>query len=218
MSTESHSAPADLAADDLLEQIYRLRYDIWQAVAPRVVAPYPDERMADPEDSTAAHFFAAVGGRVVAAARVTVVADLADLPPPFADWFREHHGRYPEGVSVLGRLVCAPAWRGRGLARALDCARLAHIAEHGPAIATAMTRGFRIGSLARLGFVRATSRGPFSCAYGEDALPLMRACAPAPSMPPTALPIARLELTRSVPIVSAIGPVDRRPTGGPDPR
>jgi len=121
----------------MLEQIGRLRILAWEAdgelppFAPRA------EVWLDEHDSHAQNFAVLFDGRPIAAARMCVhvrARDLPDLPS-----LTGYEGLLNPPIAALTRLVVNPAFRGLGLSRQLDEARLTAARKSGCRSAVGVT-------------------------------------------------------------------------------
>lgn len=126
--------------------ISNLRRDVWAGVQ-RLP---PTSVHVDPVDKEAWHFLARADSVLVGAARVSLHDALADVP---------ESRRYPslDGVGTIAsmnRMVVHPNWRRRGLAHALDLARLELIDHSEAEVAIAHTWSPRDQALIELGFIR----------------------------------------------------------------
>lgn len=88
-------------------------------------------------------------GPLVASARVTVHTDPATIPYHAAF---DHRLPTPGPYASMNRLVVHPDYRGRGIARMLDCLRLRHAPRVGAAMAVVIASGRRVSALELLGF------------------------------------------------------------------
>ncbi|WP_291069182.1 GNAT family N-acetyltransferase [Hyphomonas sp.] len=116
------AGPVEISPDDerLLSAIGQLRVRAWRARQPA----FPDMReWLDDFDLFARHWTLSDNGILVAAARMTVHAELSSVPNAeiFASVFPNG---LPGPIASLNRLVVDPAFAGRGLSRALDEARI----------------------------------------------------------------------------------------------
>lgn len=145
-----------------MEETFRLRGLAWKARVRDFAAP---ERWEDPEDADSLHWAILHAGKVVAAARLSLVQSLAETPNA-----EVYTGVLPdlEGpIGSINRLVVDPAHAGQGLSQCLDRVRLAHADAAGAMHVVAQTfAGIpRIKSLCGLGFrvagqARAYASGP----------------------------------------------------------
>jgi len=144
MQPERIYDPADL------EEIYALRVAAWRAR----VESFPDiGRWTDAEDARAAHWAIRDGGRIIAAARLSIHDSLAEVPHAeiFDGVFSESlHGP----IGSLNRLVVAASHRRSGLAQKLDIVRIIHArdADCRHIIGEAHADTPRIAELTALGF------------------------------------------------------------------
>ncbi len=145
--------PADL------DEIYALRVAAWRAR----VESFPDiGRWTDAEDASAAHWAIRDGGRIVAAARLSIHDSLADVPHAeiFDGVFSESlHGP----IGSLNRLVVAASHSSRGCSAALDSIRINHARAQGcrHVIGETDAGTKRIAQLGDLGFKVAGTARPY---------------------------------------------------------
>lgn len=133
-----------------LEEIGELRAAAWATELPpgAVMADRLDEF-----DRCGRHWVVLRGGRMVAAARLTVHGRIADAP-----YAQDFEGVFtcppPTPIASLNRLVVSPAVRGRGLSGRLDAARLEAAERAGCrcAVAAVISGEHRVRALERFGF------------------------------------------------------------------
>jgi GNAT superfamily N-acetyltransferase len=145
-----------------LEETFRLRGLAWQARVRDFAAP---ERWEDPEDADSLHWAILHAGKVVAAARLSLVQTLAETPNA-----EVYTGVLPdlEGpIGSINRLVVDPDHAGRGLSQCLDRVRLARADTAGAMHVVGRTSAgiSRLNALYALGFrtagaARAYKSGP----------------------------------------------------------
>ena len=95
-----------------LEAIYRLRVAVWREAGAIAEAAFPDGRWCDEEDGAAIHWAIRAGDDLVAAARLSVHEQLADVPD--ADEYAAVGLRLEGRIAVPARFVAARAC-GHGL-------------------------------------------------------------------------------------------------------
>lgn len=165
MQPERIYDPADL------EEIYALRVAAWRAR----VESFPDiGRWTDAEDARAAHWAIRDGGRIVAAARLSVHDSLADVP--HAEIFDGVFSESLDGsIGSLNRLVVAASHSGRGCSAVLDSIRINHARARGcrHVVGETYAGTKRIAQLRGLGFkVAGTARpylsGPLAAVKGDS--------------------------------------------------
>lgn len=147
----------------LLEAIGRLRAQVWRAEDEMTMKIFGDADIwTDPVDSQAYHWVVYLRGELVASARLSIHASIADAPnsEAFLDFGIQAKGP----IASINRLVVAKSTRGLGIARALDLARLNKAKELGAHTVLAVPAGHqRRQSLAKLGYVAvATDLNPQS--------------------------------------------------------
>lgn len=132
----------------VLDRIFRLRVDAWRE---HVAVPDGMVEWRDHHDEVGRHFAILCGDEPVAAARLTVHSSIEDLPE--ADAYRGILASNPVPVAAFSRCVVHPEYRGRGLARQLDLARLeaARVADVKRAVVHVHAQE-RIPRLCNLGF------------------------------------------------------------------
>jgi len=146
------------AVDDrLLAEIGRLRVRAWstETAAAEAMGSWLDEF-----DGAAAHWVVFDGGKLVAAARLSIHLDLAKVPDAesYEGVFREP----PVGpIASLNRLVVDPSARGLGLSKRLDLVRLQAAEAYGcrSAILSTASGPHRVRQLIGWGF-EAVGCGP----------------------------------------------------------
>jgi GNAT superfamily N-acetyltransferase len=167
MQPERIHDPADL------EEIYTLRVAAWRAR----VESFPDiGRWTDAEDAHAAHWAVRNGGRIVAAARLSIHDSLAEVPD--AEIYDGVFSARLDGpIASLNRLVVAASHRGKGCSEALDRIRICHAQAQGcrHIIGGTYAGMKRIAQLGVLGFevagaARPYRSGPLAVVKGADRL------------------------------------------------
>lgn len=136
-----------------MQEIYRLRTDVW-----RTQAQLSEERSnwEDPIDRTATHWGVIYDGHVVAAIRLSIHDRLEDLPSSHI--YRERlPSRIAPPVASYNRLVVHPDHRGQGLSRVLDYACIEFAARKGVsallgATGSVVANQSRIDTMVRRGF------------------------------------------------------------------
>lgn len=135
----------------LIREIARLRARVWIEEGVHGPERFPDGMWLDRQDFASRHFVADRDGVIVAAARVSIHATAADVP--YAQAYRRYNPRLPEPVASFNRLVVDRPHRRRGLARALDQARLEAGAADGARSVVIVVPPTRMTALIALGFV-----------------------------------------------------------------
>ena len=153
MQPERIEDPADL------EEIYALRVAAWRAR----VESFPNiQRWTDAEDAQAAHWAIRDGGRIVAAARLSIHDSLANVP--HAEIFDGIFRASLDGpIASLNRLVVAATHSGSGYSAALDNVRIDHARVQGcrHVIGETYAGTKRIAQLGELGFKVAGTARPY---------------------------------------------------------
>jgi hypothetical protein len=96
-----------------LEAIYRLRLAVWREAGTVSEAAFPDGRWCDEEDADAIHWAIHAGEDLVAAARLSVHEQLADVPD--ADEYAAVGLRLEGRIAAPARFVVAARACGHGL-------------------------------------------------------------------------------------------------------
>jgi len=128
-----------------------LRVAAWNEKLPGVLR-VSSGAWSDAHDEHALHWVIFESARVIAAARMCVHDVAASAPDSYA--LRPYSGCIPAPFACLNRLVVSPDARGRGLAAALDVARVAAARELGCRAVVAATHGNRRQALSSAGFER----------------------------------------------------------------
>jgi hypothetical protein len=151
-----------------MEQIFHLRGYAWQSRLPNFAAP---ARWEDPEDRDCLHWAILHEGSVVAAARLSLVGSLEQVPN--AEVYSQVLPQLKGTIGSINRLVVHPAHAKRGLSQWLDEVRLARSDAVGAAHVVAQTFAgiARVATLLNLGFCVAGEAG----AYGSGPLVEMNA-------------------------------------------
>jgi GNAT superfamily N-acetyltransferase len=140
--------PTDTSA---LTAIGRLRYDVWAAEGAIAAERFPSGIWLDAFDASARHWGAFdAGGRLVAAARLTLHRALADAPDGYV-WLDAGRS-VPEPLGNISKLVVTRAARGCGLGRALTEVRIAAARAAGARTLTVTSSFANARTLRRLGF------------------------------------------------------------------
>ena len=136
-----------------MAEIGRLRTLVWTGEADVNPASLGPEPWIDEIDREACIWTVRDDGQpdcpLAASARLTVHDDPATIPYESAF---DRHLPTPGPYASMNRLVVHPDYRGRGLARLLDCLRLRHAPRIGAAMAVVVASGRRVGALESLGF------------------------------------------------------------------
>lgn len=145
-------APRCQAVTDpaLLEDIYRLRVDVWRAAGEDVPGASTDGRWRDAHDAHARHVAFVEDGRPIAAGRFCVHRSLAEVPD--AETYASLRAELAAPVASLNRLVVHPSAQGRGLSTDLDLWRIVAAASAGCRTVIACAGKGRDRSLLRRGF------------------------------------------------------------------
>jgi len=113
-----YSDPLEVADAETIDEICRLRAQVWETTGQAAAAAFPDGGWRDPYDSDCAHWIIRGGRqRLVAAARVTVHDRLEDVPE--AEEYLRYGLRLPGPIASPARVVVLGEARGAGLARRL---------------------------------------------------------------------------------------------------
>jgi GNAT superfamily N-acetyltransferase len=102
-----------------VDAIITLRAEAWKG---RGVRCPGDETWQDGQDAHARHWIVREDGHLIAAARMCVHSSLEHVPDSHLYAALDGHARPP--IASINRLVVAPTYRGRGLARVLTDARI----------------------------------------------------------------------------------------------
>jgi len=144
----------------ILEQVYRLRVAAWRARNP----DFPDmEAWTDAFDTAGRHWVVMDADVPVAAARLTVHSQMAEVPS--AEIYRGLIADdLPGPIGVLTRLVVAANHGGRGLSRALDMVRIEAARESGcrHLIGATLVGLARVQQMSALGFDLIGHAEPYS--------------------------------------------------------
>jgi len=144
---------------DVLEQVYRLRVAAWRARNP----DFPDiEAWTDAFDAVGRHWVVMDGDVPVAAARLTVHSQMAEVPS--AEIYRGLIADdLPGPIGVLTRLVVAPSHAGWGLSWLLDLSRIEAARASGcrHLIGATLVGLRRIKQMTDLGFDVLGEAGPY---------------------------------------------------------
>jgi hypothetical protein len=144
----------------ILEQVYRLRVAAWRARNP----DFPDmEAWTDAFDAVGRHWVVMDADVPVAAARLTVHSQMAEVPS--AEIYRGLIADdLPGPIGVLTRLVVAPSHGGRGLSRALDMVRITAAQKSGCRylIGATLVGLERVQQMSTLGFDLIGKAEPYS--------------------------------------------------------
>jgi ribosomal protein S18 acetylase RimI-like enzyme len=146
-------SPYEVAAADaaILAAVGRLRLAVWAGEGSVAAALFPDGIWLDRFDQDARHWIAVdASGALVAAARMTIHATLAEAPDGYV-W--TDAGRSLAGpIANISKLVVAASARGRGLGLALSEARIAAARVAGVRTMTVTSSVANARLLDRLGF------------------------------------------------------------------
>lgn len=132
-----------------LVEIYQLRVAAWKPNPYFNAAQFPDG-LFDALDSTAHHWIMEDAGRIVAAARVSIVECLTDIP----NWQLFGGCELPDvsPLAYLSRLAILPAYQKQGWSRQFDQIRLAFIDEARIPYTICWSEKHRIEALQTQGF------------------------------------------------------------------
>jgi GNAT superfamily N-acetyltransferase len=140
----------EVDAPAVLKDIFRLRVKAWRTnlTLPNDVREWHDEL-----ESASRHWVIFNGRRPIAAARLTIGADLTRVPDALV-----YQNVFPIDPAVpigsLSRLVVDPEFRGRGFARELDRVRITAARASGcGSIVAATNNSNRARQLASVGFI-----------------------------------------------------------------
>lgn len=136
---------------EAIREIARLRARVWIEEGVHGPERFPDGMWLDRQDLAARHFAAVHEGVIVAAARISVHPTADGVP--YARAYRRYNPRLPEPVASFNRLVVDRPHRRRGLARALDLARLEAGTADGARSVVIVVPPSRMTALIALGFV-----------------------------------------------------------------
>ena len=103
----------------ILDSVFALRVTAWRA---KVEVPPEIIQWSDDFDATARHWAVLLEGKVVAAARLSVHAEITDVPD--AEGYHGVVDLLPPLIGSLNRCVVHPDFRGLGLSEVLDQARI----------------------------------------------------------------------------------------------
>ena len=115
--TTGFRGPDRITDAPTLEAIYRLRLAVWSEAGTVSEAAFPDGRWYDEEDAVAIQWAFRAGDDVVAAARLSVHEQLADVPD--ADEYAAVGLRLEGRIAVPARFVVARRACGHGLTAVL---------------------------------------------------------------------------------------------------
>jgi GNAT superfamily N-acetyltransferase len=133
-----------------LDAIRRLRVRAWAAEGLLPPGTLPDGTLEDPLDQSGRHWVVRVGYVLAAAARLTIHPTGHQLPDQ--DQRLPETVALPGPVAALNRLVVCPEYRGRGLARLLDQARVGAARSARCRFAVVAAHGSRVAALQAFGF------------------------------------------------------------------
>ncbi len=109
---------AEVHEASVLDEIYAFRVRVWRASGGVASDAFPRGRWRDGDDKTARHWIAREpGGRLVAAARLTLHATLAEVPE--AEEYLRYVSSLDGPIAAPARFVVCPSMRGGGLGRRL---------------------------------------------------------------------------------------------------
>lgn len=107
--------PIETRDPAVIEQICRLRVEVWREAGHDVEVAFPDGVWRDEWDAVSRHWVVYAGTKVVAAARWCVHVQLRDVPE--ADQYLRYGLKLAGPIAAPSRVVVARAWQHRGLAR-----------------------------------------------------------------------------------------------------
>ncbi len=135
-----------------MREVFRLRASVWRTLAGDSQL-YGDE-WTDEFDALAMHWVAYVDGSLIAAARMSVHAELEEIPDFHI--FGQLRLFVERPIASIGRLVVHPEFRGLGISREMDTLRLRAAREmkcqRMTAIASKLSGINRLHALEKLGF------------------------------------------------------------------
>jgi GNAT superfamily N-acetyltransferase len=132
----------------VLERIYELRVACWRA---RGSAADGIASWTDAYDPDAQHWAILVGERPVAAARLTIHAQLCDLPDAYV--CGDVLPALPSPIGSINRCVVDPEFQNRGLSRILDEVRISAAQRLGArCVVASVSQRHRARSLEKAGF------------------------------------------------------------------
>ncbi|GAB4024248.1 GNAT family N-acetyltransferase [Spirosoma koreense] len=143
---------AQVPFPERIQEIGTLRIRAWRD-EPGINTVFFDRRTwIEAIDHTAHHWVVTKNNVVVAAARMSLHDSLEEVP--YAALLPDsHRPRYQrKRLASINRLVVDPRFRGRGLARLLDQARLDMAASKGVDVVLAQPQLARLSALTKLGF------------------------------------------------------------------
>jgi GNAT superfamily N-acetyltransferase len=143
---------------DIIKAIGALRAEVWRDEPEIFFHEFGDsDCWTDPVDDFAYHWVVYDGDELVAAARLSLHADLATAP--YASVFEQCHIDVVGKVASINRLVVKKSHRGAGIARALDRIRLKKAIQLGAKAVIAVPVGdSRAKALASLGYLLLEAR------------------------------------------------------------
>lgn len=119
ISNQGELVLVEVTDPGILESVYALRVDAWKGKAE---IPDGETQWVDDIDPTSKHWAVLYGDRVVAAARLSIHELITDVPDP-----EGYHGvidSLPAPIGSMNRCVVHQDFRGRGLSKLLDQARI----------------------------------------------------------------------------------------------
>lgn len=149
----SISHPCYCTDSDLMKEIGRFRYKVWQQERSINDSLFPDSCWIDSEDNTARHWILRdIRGDIIASARITFHPHLDESSRDIQLW-RKCGKNIPLPTVDLGRLVVSNEWRGRGIAQTMNHIRINAARDMGAKsiIVTASDGNARL--LRKIGFV-----------------------------------------------------------------
>jgi GNAT superfamily N-acetyltransferase len=135
---------------DLLDEIGMLRVHVWEASGVELNLPLVRGRWLDEADQAARHFAVRHDGKIVAASRLNLYREFAEIPD--AEWYASMTALPSFPIAEITRLVVYPEYQHQGLGKALDEECIATARNWSAGCVFCDVPEYRISSLTRRGF------------------------------------------------------------------
>jgi GNAT superfamily N-acetyltransferase len=153
----------------ILERIYELRVTSWRA---RGNATDSSSRWTDAYDPDAQHWAILAGERPIAAARLTILTQLCDVPDAYI--YGDVLPALPSPIGSINRCVVHPEFKNRGLSRILDEVRITAARQLGAkCVVASVSQERRARSLETAGFKFVGSGLPYTHGFLKGILNLV---------------------------------------------